>query len=144
MATERFLIWNTQKREAPSKTTYSSKCAALRAAARLNRISHTYRYAVRPVDLELPKCADCGGQIAAGDGEYFNAEIELICRSCDEDYSQCFLCEDIFKNDDVAEYDGCYYCSECLSEVAFTRDECNGLAERFSFYRTYSQAAISR
>ena len=129
MPTERFLIWDTQKHEAPFNSTYSSKWAALRAAAHLNRTSSTDRYAVRPVDIKLSKCADCGRQIAADDDECFNAEVELICPSCDEDYSRCFLCEDIFKNNDVAEYDGCYYCSECLSEVAFTCDECNGLAE---------------
>jgi hypothetical protein len=69
-------------------------------------------------------CADCGAVIDCE--EYANADGEIICEDCTNNYYLCDCCERITHRDDLVPIDGCreYVCERCADSNYYRCDHC--------------------
>lgn len=86
--------------------------------------------------LEKVYCADCGNIIE--EGEYYNAYEERICRSCNEDYTECESCGNTIYYDDVILIDGgrLVVCEHCANTYYWQCDDCGEYVSQRRLWHT--------
>ncbi len=81
--------------------------------------------------LERIYCADCGNIIEEGE-EYYNANDELICEACNEDYTDCERCGARMYHDDgiIVDNGRLIVCEDCANCHYWQCDHCHEYISR--------------
>lgn len=75
--------------------------------------------------LYYDKCDECG-KIFHIDDTYLFGMDEIYCDKCFlEHFTNCNSCGQDYRNEEVKQFEGSYYCEECLNEISFVCEICD-------------------
>lgn len=77
-------------------------------------------------------CDRCGDPISWD--QYSFSEEEILCESCSEIFSTCDCCGYNFREDDLTEVFGDYYCDSCFDELFAFCDRCGNISRKDETY----------
>lgn len=136
-----------------SKTFSFVKCALCGSWVRADKVLHYHEenknHVVGCTDC-LVQC-ECCGEVSKITDALLTHDDAYVCTSCFEDsdyYGTCYDCGDVFRQDDLQEYNGDMYCPNCYScrveaNEADDDDDDNALVKEYHYHKDCSWSYVT-